>query len=105
MQILAISGSLRRISSKHNAASRCRHLGASGHCGHVVRRSGGPARVKSDLDGSEPSSVVDFRAQLNASDAVLISSPNMPTVFRGRSRTHLIGSSAAVNWSTNRWPY
>ena len=35
-----------------------------------------------DLEGAEPPSVLNFRAQLQASDGVLISSPNTRTAYR-----------------------
>ena len=76
MRILAISGSLRAASSNQSALQAAARLAPAGV---EIILYDGLSRLphfNPDLDGENPpASVADWRAQLRASDGVLISSP------------------------------
>src|SRR5678815_4802212 len=75
MRILAISGSLRRVSSN---TTLLRVVGVLAPAGVEVTLYEGLADLPAfnpDLEGAEPSSVLAFRAQLKEADGVFISSP------------------------------
>jgi len=75
MRILAISGSLRRTSSNTTLLRALAILAPA--CVEVALYDGLASlpAFNPDLEGAEPSSVLDFRAQIQAADGVFISSP------------------------------
>ena len=106
MKILAISGSLRRVSSNvtllHAAATLAPHdmeiilFGGLGDLPHF----------NPDLEGVEPASVLDFRASLQASDGVLISSPEYAHGVPGALKNALdwvVGSGELVAKPVALW--
>src|SRR5678815_5767847 len=75
MRILAISGSLRRVSSN---TTLLRVVGVLAPAGVEVTLYEGLADLPAfnpDLEGAEPSSLLAFRAQLKEADGAFISSP------------------------------
>lgn len=75
IRLFAISGSLRRASSNTALLQATTHLAPAEV---EVSLFGGLAELPAfnpDLEGAEPPTVLDFRAQLNAAEGVLISSP------------------------------
>jgi len=75
IRILAISGSLRRSSSNTSLLRAVANLAPKGIEITLYDRLADLPHFNPDLEGSEPSAVLDFRAQLKRSDGVLISSP------------------------------
>lgn len=75
MNILAISGSLRRASSNTTLLRAAAVLAQEGVEITLYDGLGDLPHFNPDLEGSEPPSVLDFRARLQAADGVLISSP------------------------------
>jgi chromate reductase, NAD(P)H dehydrogenase (quinone) len=76
LRILAISGSLRRVSSNTALLHAAADLAPVGLEVRVYAQLGDLPPFNPDLDGPEPSAVVaHFRSELAASAAVLISSP------------------------------
>ena len=75
MQILAISGSLRQVSTN---TALLRAVMAIAPADVEIELYGGLGDLphfNPDLEGAEPPAVLDFRARLRAADGVLISSP------------------------------
>lgn len=75
MNILAISGSLRRASSNTTLLRAAMLLAPDNMTITLYEGLGDLPHFNPDLEGAEAQSVLDFRAQLQASDGVLISSP------------------------------
>lgn len=75
MHILAISGSLRLQSSNTTLLRAAALLAPKGVAITIYQGLGDLPHFNPDLEGSEPPTVRDFRARLEASDGVLISSP------------------------------
>jgi chromate reductase, NAD(P)H dehydrogenase (quinone) len=75
MRILAISGSLRSISSNTALLHAAASLAPEGVEIHLYGGLGDLPHFNPDLEGNEPASVLDFRSQLRRSNSVLFSSP------------------------------
>lgn len=75
IRILAISGSLRAVSSNTALLRAATTLGPEGVEISLYGGLGTLPHFNPDLEGAEPPSVLDFRAQLQSADGVLISSP------------------------------
>ena len=75
IRILAISGSLRRSSSNSRLLRAAANLAPKGVEITLYDGLADLPHFNPDLEGSEPSAVLDFRLQLERSDGVLISSP------------------------------
>jgi len=75
IRILAISGSLRRSSSNTTLLRAAANLAPKGVEITLYDGLAGLPHFNPDLEGSEPSAVLEFRVQLERSDGVLISSP------------------------------
>jgi chromate reductase, NAD(P)H dehydrogenase (quinone) len=75
IRILAISGSLRVVSSNTALLRAATSLAPEGVEISLYGGLGDLPHFNPDLEGAEPPSVLDFRAQLQRSDGVLISSP------------------------------
>src|SRR5260370_1418906 len=75
IRILAISGSLRRSSSNSRLLRAAANLAPEGVEITLYDGLADLPHFNPDLEGSEPSAVLDFRLQLQRSDGVLISSP------------------------------
>ncbi|WP_218081697.1 NADPH-dependent FMN reductase [Anthocerotibacter panamensis] len=99
IRILAISGSLRRISSNTKLLQAACTLAPEGIEITVYRGLGGLPHFNPDLEGAEPPSVLDFRTQIQTSDGVLISSPEyahgVPGVLKN-ALDWLVGSGELV---------
>jgi NAD(P)H-dependent FMN reductase len=100
MRILAISGSLRRISSN---TTLLRAVDVLAPPGVEVTLYDGLADLPAfnpDLEGTEPSSVLAFRAQLKGADGVFISSPEYAHGVPGSLKNALdwiVGSGELVD--------
>ena len=99
MKVLAISGSLRRISS--SALLRAAILLApKGMEITLYEGLGSLPHFNPDLEGQEPPSVLDFRAWLQAADGVLICSPEyahgVPGVLKN-ALDWVVGSGETVD--------
>jgi len=100
MRILAISGSLRRISSN---TTLLRAIGLLAPKGVEITLYDGLANLPAfnpDLEGTEPSSVLAFRAQLKGADGVFISSPEYAHGVPGSLKNALdwiVGSGELVD--------
>ena len=100
MRILAISGSLRRISSN---TALLRAIGVLAPEGVEVTLYDGLADLPAfnpDLEGAEPSSVLAFRAQIQKADGVFISSPEYAHGVLGSLKNALdwiVGSGELVD--------
>src|SRR5438105_3807739 len=75
MQILGISGSLRRVSSNTALLRAASLLAPQGVEITLYDGLGDLPPFNPDLEGAEPPSVLDFRARIQEADGVLISSP------------------------------
>lgn len=100
MKILAISGSLRHVSSNTNLVRAAILLAPKAMKITLYEGLGGLPRFNPDLEGAEPPSVLDFRAQLQAADGVLISSPEyahgVPGVLKN-ALDWVVGSGETVD--------
>ena len=100
MRILAISGSLRRISSN---TTLLRAIDALAPPGVEVTLYDGLADLPAfnpDFEGAEPSSVLAFRGQLKSADGVFISSPEYAHGVPGSLKNALdwiVGSGELVD--------
>ena len=100
MRILAISGSLRRVSSN---TTLLRAVGVLAPAGVEVTLYEGIADLPAfnpDLEGVEPSSVLAFRAHLKRADGVFISSPEYAHGVPGALKNALdwiVGSGELVD--------
>jgi len=74
-RVLAISGSLRQRSLNTALIRSAVHLTPQGMEIAIYEGIGNLPLFNPDLEGVEPSVVLDFRAQLKRSSGVLISSP------------------------------
>jgi NAD(P)H-dependent FMN reductase len=75
MNILAISGSLRQVSSNTTLLRALPLLAPGGMRIALYEGLAGLPHFNPDLEGSEPPSVLEYRETLRESDGVLISSP------------------------------
>lgn len=75
IRILAISGSLRKISLNTAILKAAIHLAPPGIEMCLYEGLGNLPLFNPDLEGFEPSTVLDFRAELRAAHGVLIASP------------------------------
>lgn len=75
MRILAISGSLRIVSSNTALLRATSRLAPKRIEITVYAGRGDLPHFNPDLEGVEPASVIGFRSQIQASDGLLISSP------------------------------
>lgn len=100
MRILAIAGSLRRVSSN---TTLLRAIGVLAPAGVEVTLYDGLADLPAfnpDLEGTEPSSVLVFRAQLKGADGLFISSPEYAHGLPGSLKNALdwiVGSGELVD--------
>jgi chromate reductase len=100
MRILAISGSLRRVSSN---TTLLRAVGVLAPAGVEVTLYDGLADLPAfnpDVEGAEPSSVLALRAQLKRADGVFISSPEYAHGVPGALKNALdwiVGSGELVD--------
>jgi NAD(P)H-dependent FMN reductase len=99
MRILAISGSLRVVSSNTALLRAAARLAPRGIEISLYEGLGDLPHFNPDLEGMEGKSVIDFRNQLKASDGVLISSPEyahgVPGVLKN-ALDWLVGSGELV---------
>lgn len=102
MRILAISGSLRLVSSNTALLRAAARLAPRGIEITVYDGLGDLPHFNPDLEGVEPPSVISFRNQLQASDGVLISSPEyahgVPGVLKN-ALDWLVGTGELVDKS------
>ena len=99
-RILAISGSLRRSSSNTALLGAAVRLAPRGVKMTLYDGLAELPHFNPDLEGSEPSAVLDFRAQIAASDGVLISSPEYAHGVPGALKNALdwiVGSGELVD--------
>lgn len=75
MIILAISGSLRLASSNTALLRAAVHLAPTNVKINLYSGLGTLPHFNPDLEGAEPHSVLDFRAQLKTADGIFIASP------------------------------
>lgn len=75
VRILAISGSLRKRSLNTALLQAATHLVPLGMEIQIYNNLGNLPLFNPDLEGSEPSSVLDFRSQLQRAQGLLIASP------------------------------
>jgi NAD(P)H-dependent FMN reductase/catechol 2,3-dioxygenase-like lactoylglutathione lyase family enzyme len=75
VRILAISGSLRTSSTNTTLLQAAAKVAPAGIAITLYDRLADLPHFSPDLDGNEPSVVLDFRHQLQSSDAVFISTP------------------------------
>lgn len=75
IQLLAISGSLRRVSSNTALLHAAARLAPPGLEIRLEPGIGTLPHFNPDLEGGEPAPVLAFRARLRSADGVLISSP------------------------------
>lgn len=100
IKILAISGSLRRASSNTTLLRALVGLAPAGVAINVYGGLGDLALFNPDLEGNEPSSVLDLRAQLRRVDGVLIASPEYAHGITGAMKNALdwlVGSGELEN--------
>jgi len=83
VRTLAISGSLRNRSSNTSLLRAAEALASENHQIVIYEGIGGLPQFNPDIEGDDSiTSVRDFRLQLQNSDAVIFSTPSMPTVCR-----------------------
>src|SRR5690349_8971347 len=75
IQILAISGSLRTASTNTTLLQAAAKVAPVGVAVTLYEHLADLPHFSPDLDGNEPSVVLDFRHRLQSSDAVFISTP------------------------------
>jgi len=100
IRILAISGSLRRSSSNSRLLRAAANLAPKGVEITLYDGLADLPHFNPDLEGSEPSAVLDFRLQLERSDGVLISSPEYAHGVPGSLKNALdwvVGSGELVD--------
>ena len=98
VRIVAISGSLRRVSSNSALIDAVARLAPEGVNVSIFDRLAEIPPFNPDLDSDDPpEAVARFRARLQAADGVLISSPEYAHGVPGCSRTRWTGLLAAVN--------
>lgn len=100
IRILAISGSLRRSSSNSSLLRAAVNLAPKGVEITLYDGLADLPHFNPDLEGSEPSAVLDFRLQLERSDGVLISSPEYAHGVPGSLKNALdwvVGSGELVD--------
>ena len=100
MRILAISGSLRRISSNTTLLRAIRILAPTGLEVTLYDGLADLPAFNPDLEGAEPGSVLAFRAHLKRADGVFISSPEYAHGVPGSLKNALdwiVGSGELVD--------
>lgn len=114
IQILALSGSLRTVSSNTALLRAATILAPEGIEISVYECLGDLPHFNPDLEGSEPSSVIDFRTRLHKSNGILISSPEyahgVPGVLKNAldwvvSSGELVGKPVALLNASPRATY
>jgi chromate reductase, NAD(P)H dehydrogenase (quinone) len=75
IHILAISGSLRNLSSNTSLLRAAALLAPEGVAVALYKGLGGLPHFSPDLEGMETQAVVDFRQQLKDGDGVWVSAP------------------------------
>lgn len=75
IEILAISGSLRKLSSNTALLNAAAQLAPAGVTIRLCRGLGDLPLFNPDLEGNEPEPVLDFRRQLQAAHGFMIASP------------------------------
>jgi len=75
MRILALSGSLRRVSTNTALLQAAAALAPAGVAVSVESALGALPHFNPDLDGAEPPAVRDFHSRVRDADGLLISSP------------------------------
>lgn len=100
MQFLAISGSLRRVSSNTALLRAAAALAPEGVEIIVYKGLGDLPHFNPDLEENEPESVTDFRARVREADGLLISSPEyahgVPGVLKN-ALDWLVGGQEFIN--------
>src|ERR1700722_12969411 len=100
IKILAISRSLRRLSSNTALLQAAVDLAPPGVEIYVYPGISVLPLFNPDLEGFEPPSVIDFRSRLRASDGVLIASPEYAHGITGAMKNALdwvVGGGEFVN--------
>ena len=100
IRILAISGSLRRSSSNTTLLRAASNLTPTGVEITLYDGLADLPHFNPDLEGSEPSAVLDFRLQLKGADGVFISSPEYAHGVPGSLKNALdwiVGSGELVD--------
>ncbi len=75
MKLLAISGSLRRVSTSTTLLRAVQRLAPEGVEAALYAGLGSLPHFNPDLEGQEPPSVIEFRARLREASGVLLCSP------------------------------
>lgn len=100
MEIMAISGSLRKVSSNTTLLRAVQRLAPEGVLITIYTGLGDLPHFNPDLEGQEPQSVFDLRAQMQKAAGVLICSPEyahgVPGVLKN-ALDWLVGSGETVN--------
>ncbi len=100
VQILAISGSLRSVSSNKALLGAAIALAPKGCMIAMYDGIGNLPHFNPDIEASNPPSVMDFRTQLQKADGVLMSSPEyahgVPGVLKN-ALDWVVGSGEFVN--------
>jgi NAD(P)H-dependent FMN reductase len=106
MRLLAISGSLRAVSSNTAVLRAAAALAPAGVEVVLYGSLGDLPHFNPDLEESEPAVVTDFRAQIRAADGILISSPEyahgVPGVLKN-ALDWLVGGSEIVGKPIALW--
>ncbi len=100
MKILAISGSLRAVSTNTMLLRAMARLAPADCVLEIYRDLGQLPLFNPDLEASDPAPVAQLRAQLIAADAVLIASPEYAHGVSGAMKNALdwmVGCEAFVN--------
>jgi chromate reductase len=114
MRFLAISGSLRRVSSNTALLRAAAALAPEGVEVEVYGGLGDLPHFNPDLEEAEPAAVTDFRALVRAADGLLISSPEyahgVPGVMKNAldwlvSDEHFMGKPVALLSASPRAVY
>jgi len=99
MRILAISGSLRKASLNTQLLQVAKEIAPEGVAVHLYEGLGALPLFNPDLEGREPSTVIDFQKQLASSDAVLIASPEYAHGVTGAMKNALDWIVASTEFS------
>jgi chromate reductase len=100
MRLLAISGSLRAVSSHTALLRAAAALAPEGVEVEMYGGLGGLPHFNPDLEGREPPSVTDLRARVRAADGLLISSPEYAHGVPGALKNlldWLVGGAEFIN--------
>lgn len=100
INIVAISGSLRAASSNSALLRVAARLAAPGVCISMFDSIGKLPHFTPDLEDNAPAVAIEFRAQIDAADGVLIASPEYAHGVPGAMKNALdwlVGGSEIVN--------